>query len=70
MILEFQQAESTLVVSSHNMAEIQELCDHVAILDKGELLHCGSVEALTRSDQRLEIELNRPLTARLDRGLH
>jgi ABC-type multidrug transport system ATPase subunit len=52
----------TTVISSHNLAEIQELCDHVAILDRGRLLAAGSVADLTRAGHMLELELARALT--------
>jgi ABC-2 type transport system ATP-binding protein len=43
------KAEATLVVSSHNLAEIQELCAAVAILDRGKLVECRSIAELTAS---------------------
>ncbi len=51
----------TTVISSHNLLEIQELCDHVAILDKGTLKAAGSVEEITRAGKRIEIETRQPL---------
>ncbi|HIE71154.1 MAG TPA: aldehyde dehydrogenase family protein, partial [Planctomycetes bacterium] len=57
-----QERGVTTVISSHNLGEIQELCDHVAILDKGRLKTAGSVEAVTRGGRMLEVELRRPLT--------
>jgi ABC-type multidrug transport system ATPase subunit len=30
------------VISSHNLAEIEQLCDHAAIIDKGRLLANGA----------------------------
>jgi ABC-2 type transport system ATP-binding protein len=52
---------TTVVISSHNLAEIQELCDHVAILDKGRLVANGSVSELTSSSRELDLRLSRPL---------
>jgi len=52
---------ATVVISSHNLAEIQELCDHVAILDKGRLVASGSVSELTASSRELDLRLSRPL---------
>jgi ABC-2 type transport system ATP-binding protein len=51
----------TTVISSHNLLEIQDLCDHVAILDKGRLVVSGSVEEITRSGRMLEIVSRKPL---------
>jgi ABC-2 type transport system ATP-binding protein len=57
------QTRSTIIVSSHNLAEIQELCDHVAILDQGKLVACGAVSEITRAGRKFEIQLSRSLTA-------
>jgi ABC-2 type transport system ATP-binding protein len=45
-------AEQTIVVSSHNLAEIQDICTHGAILDKGRLTALGSMDSLTQRGQR------------------
>jgi len=56
------QSRATIVVSSHNLAEIQELCDRVAIMDHGKLVLAGSVDEITRSDRQFDLRLSRPLT--------
>ena len=55
------QERATIVVSSHNLDEIQELCDHVAILDHGNLVLAGSVDEITRADREYHLCLSRPL---------
>jgi ABC-2 type transport system ATP-binding protein len=55
------QERATIIVSSHNLAEIQELCDHVAILDHGNLVLTGSVDEITRADREYNLSLSRPL---------
>lgn len=63
LIVELQQTgEATTVISSHNMLEIQEMCDHVAILDHGKLITHGSVQEITRAGRQMEITFGRPLT--------
>jgi ABC-type multidrug transport system ATPase subunit len=54
---------TTTVISSHNLAEIQELCDHVAILDQGTVVAEGPVAEITRAGRMLELEASRPFTA-------
>ena len=61
LILELNEARATVVISSHNLAEIQELCDHVAILDHGKVVAAGSVEDITRSGRELALHLSRAL---------
>ncbi len=55
------QERATIIVSSHNLAEVQELCDHVAILDLGNLVLSGSVDEITLSDREYNLSLSRPL---------
>jgi len=55
------QERTTILVSSHNLGEIQELCDHVAILDHGRLVLAGSVDDITRSNRECNLSLSRPL---------
>lgn len=62
LILKLRE-RATIVISSHNLAEIQELCDHVAILDKGRLVACGAVAELTASSRELDLRLSRRLAA-------
>ena len=55
------QQRATIMVSSHNLDEIQELCDHVAILDHGNMVLAGSVDEITRADREYNLCLSRPL---------
>ena len=48
---------ATVVVSSHNLSEVQDLCDHAAILSKGKLVTLGSMEELTATDEQVVITL-------------
>ena len=56
------RTHATIIISSHNLAEVQELCDHVAILDEGKLVTAGSVADITRSGRELDLQLSRDLT--------
>jgi ABC-type multidrug transport system ATPase subunit len=57
------KTRSTIIISSHNIAEIQELCDHVAILDHGRLAACGSVDEIARTGKIFDMQLSRVLTS-------
>ncbi len=48
---------ATVVISSHNLSELQEICTHGAILDHGRLVRSGSLAELTRQSAELTIEL-------------
>jgi ABC-type multidrug transport system ATPase subunit len=55
-------AKGTLIISSHNLAEIQELCQAVAILDKGQLKEHKSVAELTQHHGVIRMTFGRKLT--------
>ena len=62
LIQELHKAGVTLVVSSHNLAEIQKMCDAVAILDKGKLVTWSKVGDLTQADRVQRMTFSRALT--------
>ncbi len=47
---------TTVVLSSHNLAEVQELCTHGAILDRGRVLVKGTLDDLTHKDAEIAVE--------------
>jgi len=50
----------TVFVSSHILYEIQQICNRVAILQKGRLLRQGNVQDLLRQGEQLIVRLNTP----------
>ena len=51
-----QSPQATVLVSSHNLADIQEICTHGAILDHGKTQAIGTIASLTRSAAEITIE--------------
>lgn len=51
-------AEKTLIVSSHNLADIDEVCNHTAVLSQGQLIYCGSLQDLKGRMRRNHYELD------------
>ncbi len=49
--------QRTIVISSHNLQELEEICDGAAILDRGQLVANGSMADLTASNEEVRIEL-------------
>jgi ABC-type multidrug transport system ATPase subunit len=47
----------TIVISSHNLQELEEICDGAAILDRGRLVASGSMAELTAANEEVRIEL-------------
>ena len=61
LIREFPHT-GTLIVSSHDLAEVQEICSHVAILDRGKLVECAEVSSITQTGKKVRIVFARNLT--------
>lgn len=50
--------QKTVVVSSHNLAEIEEMCDYVGIINKGKMVYEGPVKDLVGQNSVLNLELS------------
>ena len=48
VVREFKAAGKTVLVVSHVLPEVEELCDAVAVLVAGKVVHTGTVAALVR----------------------
>jgi ABC-2 type transport system ATP-binding protein len=53
-IIEKAGKEKTIFFASHQLTEVTEICDHVAIIDHGKLLAYDSVAALKKKYRSLE----------------
>src|SRR4051794_27029051 len=51
-------AEKTLIISSHNLSDIDEVCNHAAVLSHGQLIYCGSLQDLKGRMRRNHFELD------------
>ena len=58
----------TVLVSSHNLRELEDVCDHVGILDRGHLLLERSLTELQENISKIQLALpdERPLPAGLN----
>jgi ABC-2 type transport system ATP-binding protein len=50
--------EKTLILSSHNLSDIDEVCNHAAVLSRGQLIYCGSLQDLKGRMRRNHYELD------------
>lgn len=51
------QGRQTVVVSSHNLQELEEICDAAAILDRGQLAQAGSLSELTAQHAEFRVHV-------------
>ena len=45
----------TIILASHLLDEVQKVCSHFAILRKGNLIHCGPVEEVSKGTETIEV---------------
>jgi ABC-2 type transport system ATP-binding protein len=50
--------EKTLIVSSHNLSDVDEVCNHAAVLSRGKLIFFGSLQDLKGRMRRNHYELD------------
>jgi ABC-2 type transport system ATP-binding protein len=56
LIIDLRKRGKTIIMCSHRLEDVQDICDRIAILNEGELQEMGSVQALLEDVQRLEMQ--------------
>ena len=56
-ILRLNEEGSTIILSTHNMESVEELCDDIALLNKSKLVVTGGVDEIRRHYGNNNIEL-------------
>ncbi|MFY0523514.1 ABC transporter ATP-binding protein [Archangium gephyra] len=57
VIREMKDQQTTVVVSSHNLQELEQLCDAAAILDRGKLAQAGTMAELTAQGAEFRVQV-------------
>ena len=57
MVLDLKERGVTVFINSHLLMEVELICDHVVIMDKGKVLVQGSIDDLTPRTGAVEIDL-------------
>jgi ABC-2 type transport system ATP-binding protein len=63
LIQSLSKAGRTVILSSHQLAEVQEICSHVAIINHGKLVVTGPLDEILGTGHEIEIGLDRPSEA-------
>jgi ABC-2 type transport system ATP-binding protein len=58
-LLQAMRGQATVLVSSHNLPELEALCDGAAILDRGRLIQTGTMAELTSRSAEFRIQVTR-----------
>jgi ABC-type multidrug transport system ATPase subunit len=56
-IIRTRRGQSTIIISSHDLAQIEELCDSVAVIDRGRVIQQGVISELTGQGERIRISV-------------
>jgi ABC-2 type transport system ATP-binding protein len=69
LIRELAREGKTIVLASHLLDEVEKVCTHVAILQKGQLLTAGDVNEVLLNEDFIELGAGRTAIAELQRLL-
>ena len=56
-----RRGKATILISSHNLPELESLCDHVVIIERGRCLRADAMGTVTGRDREVEVHLAAPL---------
>jgi ABC-2 type transport system ATP-binding protein len=54
--------ETTVVISSHNLRELEDLCDHIGIINHRHIVYDNAIETLRAQKTRYRVVLSREAT--------
>ncbi len=58
IIRQLAERSTTILLSSHLLAEVEQMCSHVAVIDAGHVVAAGTVADLTGSASTLYVEVD------------
>lgn len=56
-ILDMKANGATIILSTHNMESVEELCDNIALINKSKLIISGGLDQIRREHGRNEVEV-------------
>ncbi|MBX7181135.1 MAG: ATP-binding cassette domain-containing protein [Bacteroidia bacterium] len=70
-ILELQKKGSTIIFSTHNMSSVEEMCDHIALINKSKVVLDGNVNDIRKQFRSMtyEVELSDTNSIKLSNAL-
>lgn len=57
ILIQLKEEGKTVFFSSHQVSEVELICDKIAILDEGEIIEQGSVKELLQTDSGYEVSI-------------
>lgn len=68
-IIDLKERGATIIFSSHRMDHVEELCDHLCLLKRGELLFTGAIRDLKAQFGKINLTLRGPFSEQLLSGM-
>jgi ABC-2 type transport system ATP-binding protein len=62
-LAELSSRGATVLLSSHLLAEVEQVCSHVLVVDHGTLVAAGTVEDIIGTGQSVDLEVDDPARA-------
>jgi ABC-2 type transport system ATP-binding protein len=56
-LIKARKGRTTIVISSHNLQELEEICDAAAILDRGRVVAAGRMTELTAANDEVRVKV-------------
>jgi ABC-type multidrug transport system ATPase subunit len=56
-LIKAKKGRCTIIISSHNLQELEEICDAAAILDRGRVVASGSMTELTAANEEVRVKV-------------
>jgi ABC-2 type transport system ATP-binding protein len=69
IILGLKAEGRTVLLCSHLLAQVEGLCDEIAILDRGRLIRAGAVDELVRTEEARQVLVRGPFSKELEEEL-
>jgi ABC-2 type transport system ATP-binding protein len=69
MIQDVAEREMTIIVSSHNLREVEDICDYIGILHKGTLILQKDLDDLKSDVHKVQLAFNNQVTDEMFNGV-
>jgi ABC-type multidrug transport system ATPase subunit len=56
-LIKAKRGRCTIIISSHNLQELEEICDAAAILDRGRVVASGGMNELTAANEEVRVKV-------------
>ncbi len=67
LIDEINERNTTIVISSHHIGELEKICDEVTILNKGKIKYVSNIDGIKENIKKLQVVFNGEVDEKLKR---